>query len=89
MLNRKIYNELEDFFKTEKKALLISGARQVGKTFAIRTVGSKCFKNIVEINFLSTPQYKDAFFVPTNAKEILYNPQNEAFRLFRTNRIIS
>ena len=71
MLNRKIYNELENFFKTEKKALLISGARQVGKTFAIRTVGSKCFKNIVEINFLSNPQYKDAFFVPTNAKEIL------------------
>ena len=71
MLNRKIYNELENFFKAEKKALLISGARQVGKTFAIRTVGSKCFKNIVEINFLSNPQYKDAFFVPTNAKEIL------------------
>lgn len=71
MLNRKIYNELENFLKAEKKALLISGARQVGKTFAIRTVGSKCFKNIVEINFLSNPQYKDAFFVPTNAKEIL------------------
>lgn len=47
MLNRKIYNELENFFKTEKKALLISGARQVGKTFAIRTIGSKCFKTIL------------------------------------------
>ena len=35
MLNRKIYSYLRNFFVTEKKALLISGARQVGKTFAI------------------------------------------------------
>ncbi len=33
MLNRKIYNYLRNFFETEKKALLVSGARQVGKTF--------------------------------------------------------
>lgn len=33
MLNRKIYNYLRNFFETEKKALLVSGARQVSKTF--------------------------------------------------------
>lgn len=39
MLNRKIYSYLRNFFEMEKKALLVSGARQVGKTFAIRKVG--------------------------------------------------
>ncbi len=71
MLNRKIYSELEAFFKTEKKALLVTGARQVGKTFAIRTVGGKCFKNFVEINFLDDPKYKAAFATPTSAKDTL------------------
>ena len=41
MLNRKIYNYLRNFFEMEKKALLVSGARQVGKTFAIRKVGKE------------------------------------------------
>lgn len=71
MLNRKIYNYLRDFFKTNKKALLVSGARQVGKTFAIRKVGSECFQQVVEINFFSNPKYKDAFQTPSNPKEIL------------------
>ena len=39
MIKRKIYNYLTDFFKEEKKSLLVTGARQVGKTFAIRKVG--------------------------------------------------
>ena len=47
MLNRKIYNYLRNFFETEKKALLVSGARQVGKTFAIRKVGEECFADVV------------------------------------------
>ena len=47
MLNRMIYSYLHNFFKTEKKALLVSGARQVGKTFAIRKVGEECFANVV------------------------------------------
>ena len=34
MLNRKIYSYLRNFFKNEKKALLVEGARQVGKTYA-------------------------------------------------------
>ena len=35
MLNRKIYNYLRNFFETEKKALLVCGARQVGKTLLL------------------------------------------------------
>lgn len=35
MLNRKIYKELQSW-KNINKALLITGARQVGKTYIIR-----------------------------------------------------
>lgn len=71
MLNRKIYSYLRNFFVTEKKALLISGARQVGKTFAIRKVGEECFADVVEFNFLNNPKYREAFKSPSDAKEIL------------------
>lgn len=71
MLKRKIYSHLRDFFQNEKKALLVSGARQVGKTFAIRKIGKECFKQVIEINFLDDPKYLTAFATPQNAKEIL------------------
>ena len=71
MLNRKIYSYLRDFFRNEKKALLVSGARQVGKTFAIRMIGKECFRQVIEINFLNDPKYRTAFATPQNAKEIL------------------
>ncbi len=71
MLNRKIYNYLRTYFKTERKALLITGARQVGKTFAIRKIGKECFDHVIEINFLSDPKFKNAFEEPSDASNIL------------------
>lgn len=71
MLNRKIYSYLSTFFHTERKALLVSGARQVGKTFAIRKVGNECFENVVEVNFISNHKFREAFSSPSDAKEIL------------------
>lgn len=71
MLNRKIYEFMRDFFRNEKKSLLITGARQVGKTFAIREIGKKCFENVVELNFIEEPQLVALFENPRNAKEIL------------------
>lgn len=71
MLNRQIYKYLRTFFKNEKKALLISGARQVGKTYAIRKIGKECFNNFIEINFINNPKARDAFRNSNNAKEIL------------------
>lgn len=35
---------------SERKPLLIRGARQVGKTFAVRALGKRTFKSFVEIN---------------------------------------
>lgn len=64
MLKRKIDNYITNFYKTSDKALLITGARQIGKTYSIRAFG-RSFKSFVEINFVDTP---DAVNVFKNAK---------------------
>lgn len=71
MLKRKIFKYLADFFKNERKALLLTGARQVGKTFAIHQIGSECFDVVVVLNFIENPEYVKIFEQPRNAKEIL------------------
>lgn len=48
-----------------KEALLITGARQVGKTFIIRKCAKKHFEYVIEINFIQRP---DAIKLFENAK---------------------
>ena len=50
MIKRKIDSYLEHFFEQNKKALLLTGARQIGKTFSIRRLGHEHFEHFVEIN---------------------------------------
>ncbi len=71
MINRKIYSYIREFFRKERKALLISGARQVGKTFAIRQVGKEMFDRVVELNFIENPSLKTFFANPRSSKEML------------------
>lgn len=71
MINRKIYNYLRDFFLKDRKSLLLTGARQVGKTFAIRTVGKEVFDSFVEFNFIKTPKLKSIFDNPIDTNDIL------------------
>ena len=72
MLNRKIYSYLRNFFEMEKKALLVSGARQVGKTFAIRKVGKECFADVVEFNSLYYPIYMLMYLQPEMIKKPIF-----------------
>lgn len=46
--------------RTKKKALLITGARQVGKTFIIREFG-KQYESFVEINFYENKAVQSLF----------------------------
>lgn len=66
MLDRTIYKTIESFFLNDRRALLISGARQTGKTYSIREVGARCFALVVEINFLKQP---DAVAIVNDAKD--------------------
>jgi predicted AAA+ superfamily ATPase len=52
MINRKIEKRIRDFLQKDKKALLITGARQVGKTYIIREIGKADFDSFIEFNFL-------------------------------------
>ena len=61
MLKRKIEHELDRFYTSNgKKALLITGARQVGKTFIIREFGKR-YRSFVEINFLEQIEARELF----------------------------
>lgn len=53
MLYRKIESSIEQHFKTNNdKVLVVTGARQIGKSYIIRHCANKHFKNIVEINLI-------------------------------------
>ena len=71
MINRKIYSYLHDFFLNDKKSLLVTGARQVGKTYAIRKVGEEVFQHFVEFNFIKNPKLKSIFADPLDTNDIL------------------
>ena len=51
MLYRKFEAQIETFLQNNpNKILLVNGARQIGKTYLIRHVGTKMFANFVEVN---------------------------------------
>lgn len=56
MLERKIEKEILSWLRAQDKALLIDGARQVGKTYIIRKVLQSADCEFVEFNLLKTPQ---------------------------------
>ena len=70
MLKRHLTQFIEDFYATSRKALLLTGARQTGKTYAAREFGKK-FKHFVEINFIENPQAVSLFQDVSDAEEIL------------------
>lgn len=56
MLHRKIEKTITDWIKNSSKALLIDGARQVGKTYIIRNVLEAEGCDYMEFNLLQTPE---------------------------------
>ena len=72
MLLRRIEKEIDRFFGTEKKkVLLITGARQVGKTYIIRECARKHFESVVEINFLENKNARGLFADFTDSRDML------------------
>lgn len=58
MLKRKIYNQLLDWKRKEhKKALILLGARQVGKTYIVNEL-AKQYESFISLNFLEQPTLK-------------------------------
>ncbi len=82
-LPRKIDIFLKDWKNSENRLpLIVKGARQIGKTEAIKEFAKNNYKSIVEINFVLQKQFKDifddGFEVDTILKNIsLKNPNFE------------
>lgn len=73
-LKRKIYSSLVQWKASGSgKALLLKGARQVGKTTLVRRFGKEHYKNFVEINFEQSPLAKQAFDGNLDSKTIIMN----------------
>jgi hypothetical protein len=71
-LKRKIDFFLQGWRRLENRLpLIVSGARQVGKTEAIRHFASQAYKHIVEINFVEEPRYKAIIDDGYNPKTIV------------------
>lgn len=56
MLNRKIESSVVSWIKNGKKALLIEGARQVGKTYIIRKILKDFGCEYIEFNLIQSPE---------------------------------
>ena len=71
MLKRKIDSYLEQFYKRTNKALLVTGARQTGKSFSIRQYGTTHYENFVEINFIEQPDAVEILKGAKSSQDIL------------------
>lgn len=62
MLRRKVFDLLAEWKSGEhRKSLLVRGARQVGKSFAISEFGKRNYKETVTLNFKEMPSLSDIF----------------------------
>ena len=73
MLYRKIENEIINWIQQEKKALLIEGARQVGKTYIIRHVLEAQGCDYVEFNLLRTPEIANLLVNSKSVDDMITN----------------
>lgn len=71
MLNRHIDSVIVQHFSLSKKALLLTGARQTGKTYAIRRYAREAGLQLVEMNFVLQPETQNIPRGAANVQELL------------------
>ena len=72
MLQRKIYNRIEAFYKSRPgKALMIAGARQVGKSFIVEEFCKAHYEHFIKLDFIENPDYISILSGAGSTEEIL------------------
>ncbi|KAB8291991.1 ATP-binding protein [Bifidobacterium avesanii] len=72
MLNRKVERELEAWHAApQRTALLVTGVRQIGKTYIIRHFAASHYDHVAELNFIENPRLVSLFSTPRDAKNLL------------------
>lgn len=71
MLKRKALDQFENWFRYRtKQALLVTGARQVGKTYLVREFAQTHWEHVVEINLYENPAAAEALSTAGNSREL-------------------
>ena len=71
-LKRKIDDYLIEWKQnSDRLPLIVKGARQIGKTNAIRYFGENNYKVFIEINFVLNPEFKSIFDKSFNVDEVI------------------
>lgn len=71
MLRRNLKSNIENWIANGRDALLITGARQIGKTYLIRECLKESGRHYVELNFIERPELKELFSNAKSADDIM------------------
>ena len=73
MLHRKAEEKLADWkAHRSKQGLLLTGARQVGKTTLVRDFAARNYDSFVELNFVDSPNAARTLNAAANTKDLLF-----------------
>lgn len=72
----KIERDIINLFKAwkdapDRKPILLKGARQIGKTWAMESFGKECFKYCVKFDFDRQPELKSLFEITKDPKRLI------------------
>lgn len=71
-MERKIYKKLQAWKQSHKrKVFLLLGARQTGKTYAIRTFAEQNYDHLVEVNFLDDKENAQLLANASGAQDLI------------------
>ena len=81
ILQRTTAKKIQAFLEgEERKALLVTGARQVGKTTLLRQLGQEAFPNFVELNFLENTAARQLFETATDSSDFLLRLSADVYK---------
>lgn len=73
---RKIINEFmlwKDSLKAKRKALIVKGLRQIGKTYIVKKFAKENYDNVILIDFKKEPSLKKCFDTDLNVDNLVIN----------------
>lgn len=74
MINRELYKQLLQWKKSKnRKPLVLTGARQVGKTFLLKLFGKQEYNSVIYLNFEEDRNLKNFFIDNLNPSNIIEN----------------
>ena len=71
MIDREMKTTINNWILQGKEAFLLTGARQIGKTYLIRECLKESKYDYIALNFIERPELVELFENATNAQDLL------------------